>query len=168
MQESSAALTGVFKMGWLRNAWVLTINQIIHLTFAAIIVAVPIFMLLIVIPGLEKAGAEPIGPGIVKEFYGMFPLIAAVVIFVTGAINYLSSFGGSGLGLWQSLGTGYGITVIVKLALVEVLNVIGIALGKVESMQADAETWLMILAILGLVTGAIGGLLRRGTLGMTR
>ena len=168
MQESSATLTSVFRIGWLRNPWVTSINQILHLFFAASIIAVPVFMLAMVIPGLEKGGAEPIGPGIVTEFYSVFPLVAAVVMFVTGAINYLVAFGGSGLGLWQSMGTGYGVTVLIKLAIVELLNVLGVLLGRSESMQADAETWLMILAAIGLVLVVFSSVLRRGTLGMTR
>ncbi|MDP6350326.1 MAG: hypothetical protein QF719_03290 [Chloroflexota bacterium] len=103
-----------------------------------------------------------------KEYYSTFPLIAGMLMFVTGVINYLDAFAGAGLGLWRSLGTGYGMAIIVKLVLVETLQVMAVLLGRSESMQADAETWLTILAVLGVIVMVISTVLRRGTLGMTR
>ena len=99
---------------------------------------------------------------VVENFYSVWPLILAVVIFSTGFLNFIFTNSGSNNSFIGSFFSQYGILVLVKISLLLAIDVVSILLGINDDFQADADMWLIVLMTMGVIALIIGSTLHRG------
>jgi hypothetical protein len=158
MTQSSGG--GFYSSEWLDSRLLHVIFQVLHIFSAVILIGVPFVVRYVAIPNVDGATAEEI----VKDFYSVWPLIVAVVLFMSGFFNFMFANRGSGNTFLGSFFSRFGIAVIIKIALLLIIDVISIGLGTSEDMRADHEMWLITLMTLGLVALIIATVLHRGNL----
>ncbi|MBT4126805.1 MAG: hypothetical protein HOE43_10465 [Chloroflexi bacterium] len=161
---TQAASGGFYESSWLKIQWLQVVSQIVHVFTAVTLIGVPFVVRYVVIPNADDATTADI----VEGFYSVWPLIVAVVLFSTGLLNFLFANSGSGNSFIGSFLTQFGITVLLKMALLVVIDVISILLGMNEDFQADAEMWLLVLMTIGIVALILGSTLHRGGISLEK
>lgn len=151
---------GFYASPWLQSRWLHVVTQVIHIFSAVVLIGVPFVVRYVAIPNIDGATAEEI----VKDFYSVWPLMVAVVLFMSGFFNFLYANSNSGNSFLGSFFSQFGITVLIKIALLLVIDVISIGLGVSEDMRADHEMWLIVLMTLGIVALILAATLHRGGL----
>ena len=161
---TQAASGGFYESSWLKIQWLQVVSQIVHVFTAVTLIGVPFVVRYVVIPNADDATTADI----VEGFYSVWPLIVAVVLFSTGLLNFLFANSGSGNSFIGSFLTQFGITVLLRMALLVVIDVISILLGMNEDFQADAEMWLLVLMTIGIVALILGSTLHRGGISLEK
>ncbi len=160
MTQDQVSGGGFYASSWLAIQWLKVVVQIVHVLIAIVLVGVPFVVRALVIPDVDdKTTADIVG-----SFYSTWPLVVAVILFTTGFLNFLFENAGSNNSFIGSFFTQYGVTVLIKISLLVVIDVISILLGISDAFQADAETWLTVLMVIGIIAVVIGGTLHRGSL----
>ncbi len=161
---TQASSGGFYASSWLKIQWLQVVVQIVHVFTAITLIGVPFVVRYVVIPQADDAtNAE-----IVEGFYSVWPLLVAVVLFSSGLLNFLFANAGSGSSILGSFQTPFGMTVLLKMALLLVIDAISILLGVNEDFQADAEMWLLVLMTIGIVALILGSTLHRGGISLEK
>ena len=155
---------GFYESGWLKIQWLQVVAQIVHVFTAVTLIGVPFVVRYVAIPNSDDATTAEI----VEGFYSVWPLIIAVVLFSSGLLNFLFANSGSGNSFIGSFFTQFGITVLLKMSLLVVIDVISILLGINEDFQADADMWLIVLMTIGIVALILGSTLHRGGISLEK
>lgn len=161
---TQASSGGFYESSWLKIQWLQVVVQIVHVFTAITLIGVPFVVRYVVIPQADDATTAEI----VEGFYSVWPLIVAVVLFSSGFLNFLFANSGSGNTFIGSFFTQFGITVLLKMALLIVIDVISILLGMNEDFQADAEMWLLVLMTIGIVALILGSTMHRGGISLEK
>lgn len=162
MTQSSSG--GFYESSWLTIRWLQVVTQIVHVFVAMVLIGVPFVVRYVVIPQADDATTAEV----VEGFYSVWPLIIAVVLFSSGLLNFLFANSGSGNTFIGSFLTPFGVTVLLKMSLLVVIDVISILLGMNEDFQADADMWLLVLMTIGLVALILGSTLHRGGISLKK
>ncbi|NQW20370.1 MAG: hypothetical protein HQ477_06560 [Chloroflexi bacterium] len=161
---TQASSGGFYESNWLKIQWLQIVTQVVHVFVAVVLIGVPFVVRYVVIPHADDATTAEV----VKGFYSVWPLIIAIVLFSSGLLNFLFANSGSGNSFIGSFLTPFGVTVLVKMSLLVVINVISISLGMNENFQADADMWLLVLMTIGLVALILGSTLHRGGIRLSK
>ena len=161
---TQASTGGFYESSWLTIRWLQVANQVIHLFTAIVLIGVPFVVRYVVIPQADDATSAEV----VKGFYSVWPIIIAMVLFTSGLLNFVFANAGSGHKFIQSFMTPFGITVLLKMALLLVIDAISVLLGTNEDFQADAEMWLLVLMTIGIVALILGSTLHRGGISLEK
>jgi hypothetical protein len=161
---TQAARTGFYESEWLKIQWLQVVAQIVHVFTAIALIGVPFVVRYVVIPQADDATTADV----VEGFYSVWPLIVAVVLFSSGLLNFLFANSGSGNSFIGSFLTPFGVTVLLKMSLLVVIDVISILLGVNEDFQADADMWLIVLMTIGIVALVLGSTLHRGGISLEK
>jgi hypothetical protein len=161
---TTASSGGFYESSWLKIQWLQVVVQIVHVFTAIALIGVPFVVRYVVIPNADDATTAEV----VEGFYSVWPLVVAVVLFSSGLLNFLFANSGSGNSFIGSFFTQFGITVLLKMALLVVIDVISILLGINEDFQADAEMWLIVLMTIGIVALILGSTLHRGGISLEK
>jgi hypothetical protein len=155
---TQAVSGGFYDSGWLKIRWLQVVTQAVHVFTAMVLIGVPFVVRYAVDTQADAATTADV----VEGFYSVWPLVIAVVLFMSGLLNFLFANAGSGHTLIGSFMTQFGITVLLKMALLLVIDAISVLLGVNEDFQEDANTWLMVLMTLGMIALVLGSTLHRG------
>lgn len=161
---TQAANSGFYSSSWLTTQWLHVVIQVIHVFTAVTLIGVPFVVRYVVIPNADDATTADV----VEGFYSVWPLIVAVVLFSTGLLNFLFANSGSSNSFIGSFFTPFGITVLVKMTLLVVIDVISILLGINDDFQADADMWLTVLMTIGIVALILGSTMHRGGISLEK
>jgi len=161
---TQASSGGFYESDWLKIRWLQVVVQIVHVFTAMVLIGVPFVVRYVVIPQADDATTAEV----VESFYSVWPLVIAVVLFSSGLLNFLFANAGSGSTILGSFMTSFGITVLLKMSLLLVIDAISVLLGVNEDFQADAEMWLLVLMTIGIVALILGSTLHRGGISLTR
>ncbi len=161
---TTASGGGFYESSWLRIQWLHVVAQIVHVFTAIALIGVPFVVRYVVIPNSDDATTAEI----VEGFYSVWPLIIAVVLFSSGLLNFVFANSGSGNSFIGSFLTPFGVTVLLKMSLLVVIDVVSILLGMNEDFQADADMWLIVLMTIGIVALILGSTLHRGGISLSR
>ena len=161
---TQAASGGFYSSSWLTTQWLHVVTQVIHVFTAVALIGVPFVVRYIVIPEADTA----ITADVVEGFYSVWPLIVAVVLFSTGFLNFVFENSRSNNSFIGSFFTPFGITVLVKMTLLVVIDVISILLGINDDFQADADMWLLVLMTIGIIALILGSTMHRGGISLEK
>jgi len=161
---TQATSSDFYSSSWLTTQCLNVVNQVIHVFTAVALIGVPFVVRYVVIPQADDATTADV----VEGFYSLWPLIVTVVLFSTGFLNFLFANSGSKNSFIGSFLTPFGITVLIKMTLLVVIDVISILLGINDDFQADADMWLLVLMTLGIVALILCSTMHRGGISLEK
>ncbi|MGY4858859.1 cytochrome c oxidase assembly protein [Cryobacterium sp. AP23] len=134
----------------------------LHLVFAAVWLGGLLTIILL---------HRQLAPGRLREIVGRYSTLALVSFVVVAASGYVSAE--LRIGSWDNLLTGYGLLVLVKVAVLLVLGGFGVLqrrylIGRMRTATGTADTffwWLVVgeIAFMGLASGVAAALARTAT-----
>lgn len=161
---TQATSSGFYDSSWLTIRWLKVVNQIVHVFTAMVLIGVPFVVRYVVDTQADAATTAEV----VEGFYSVWPLVIAVVLFGSGLLNFLFANSGSRNTLIGSFMTPFGVTVLLKMSLLLVIDAISVLLGVNEDFQEDANTWLLVLMTIGVVALILGVTLHRGGISLEK